>query len=103
MKIIYKLKYTKMKTYILINSNINISSTDDIQVNSIYGIYQKQKKAIYEACIANKKNNYNIYEIDLTENKITNMFKFTGNNTFIDNLKNTHYLDINSIETFVRF
>jgi hypothetical protein len=92
-----------MKTYILINTNKNIKSTDDIQVNAIYGIYQKQKKAIYEACIANNKNSYNIYEIDLTENKITNILKFLGNNTFIDNNKKKHYLDVNSIETYVRF
>tara|TARA_B100000925_G_scaffold254912_1_gene208024 strand:- start:23 stop:301 length:279 start_codon:yes stop_codon:yes gene_type:complete len=92
-----------MKTYILINSNKNINSTDDIHVNAIYGIYQKQKKAIYEACIANNNNSYNIYEIDLTENKITNILKFSGNNTFIDNKKISHHLDINAIENYVRF
>ena len=43
-----------MKTYILINSNINIFTPDDIQVNDIYGIYQKKDKALYEATIANK-------------------------------------------------
>ena len=59
-----------MKTYILINSDIQINSADDIQVSFIYGIYQKQKKAIYEACIANTNNSYNIYEIDLNNNKI---------------------------------
>ena len=92
-----------MKTYILINSDIQINSADDIQVSFIYGIYQKQKKAIYEACIANTNNSYNIYEIDLNNNKITNMLKFYGNNKFIDNFKKNYYLDVNSIESFVRF
>jgi hypothetical protein len=90
-----------MKTYILINSNIKIASTDDIQVNSIYGIYQKQKKAIYEACIANTNNSYNIYEIDLTNNKITNILKFNGDNKFIDLNKKNYTLDV--IESFIKF
>lgn len=90
-----------MKTYILINSNIKIASTDDIQVNSIYGIYQKQKKAIYEACIANTTNSYNIYEIDLTNNKITNILKFNGDNKFIDLNKKNYTLDV--IESFIKF
>ena len=92
-----------MKTYILINSNIIVNSAEDIHVSSIYGIYQKQKKAIYEACIANNKNIYNIYEIDLSNNQITNILKFSENNTFIDNFKKKHILDIKSIENFVRF
>ena len=89
-----------MKTYIFINSNIKIASTDDIQVNSIYGIYQKQKKAIYEACIANTNNSYNIYEIDLTNNKITNILKFNGDNKFIDLNKKNYTLDV--IESFIK-
>jgi hypothetical protein len=90
-----------MKTYILINSTIKIDSTDDIQVSSIYGIYQKQKKAIYEAYIANTNNSYNIYEIDLTNNKITNILKFNGENKFIDINKKNYTLDV--IESFVKF
>lgn len=92
-----------MKTYILVNSNIKINSADDIQVSYIYGIYQKQKKAIYEACIANSNDSYNIYEIDLNNNKITNIFTFHGNNNFIDSYEKKYFLDLNSIESFVRF
>ena len=73
-----------MKSYILVSSDIKIKSPDDIQVNSIYGIYQKRKKAIYEAILANKNKEYNIYEIDLINNQITNIFTFDGNDQFID-------------------
>ena len=81
-----------MKTYILINSNINIFTPDDIQVNDIYGIYQKKDKALYEATIANKIIKYNIYEINLNTNSITNIIKYK-NNTFFDKNNKIYSLD----------
>jgi hypothetical protein len=91
-----------MKSYILVSSDIKIKSPDDIQVNSIYGIYQKRKKAIYEAILANKNKEYNIYEIDLINNQITNIFTFDGNDQFIDSYKKIHQLDLN-LESIMRF
>ena len=91
-----------MKSYILVSSDIKIKSPDDIQVNSIYGIYQKRKKAIYEAILANKNKEYNIYEIDLINNQITNIFTFDGNDQFIDSYTKIHQLDLN-LESIMRF
>ena len=91
-----------MKSCILVSSDIKINTPDDIQVSSIYGIYQKRKKAIYEAILANKNKKYNIYEIDLINNKITNIFLFDGKDKFIDSNENIHKLDLN-LESIMRF
>jgi hypothetical protein len=91
-----------MKTYILINSTIKILSPDDIQVNDIYGIYQKKEKALYEANIANKVIKYNIYEIDLNSNTITNIIKYK-NKTFLDSNNKIYSLDFVSLQKEFNF
>ena len=91
-----------MKTYILINSTIKIISPDDIQVNDIYGIYQKKEKALYEANIANKVIKYNIYEIDLNSNQITNVIKYK-NKKFFDSNNTVYSLDFVSLQKEFNF
>ena len=91
-----------MKTYILINSTIKILTPDDIQVNDIYGIYQKKQKALYEANIANKMIKYNIYEIDLNTNIISNIIRFK-NNKFLDKNNKIYSLDLVSIQKEFNF
>ena len=91
-----------MKTYILINSDIKILTPDDIQVNDIYGIYQKKQKALYEANIANKIIKYNIYEIDLNTNTISNIIRLK-NNTFLDKNNKSYSLDFVSLQKEFNF
>ena len=91
-----------MKTYILINSDIKILTPDDIQVNDIYGIYQKKQKALYEANIANKIIKYNIYEIDLNTNTISNIIRLK-NDTFLDKNNKSYSLDFVSLQKEFNF
>ena len=91
-----------MKTYILINSTIKILTPDDIQVNDIYGIYQKKQKALYEANIANKMIKYNIYEIDLNTNTISDIIKFK-NNKFLGKNNKIYSLDFVSLQKEFNF
>ena len=94
-----------MKTYIIINNieNNKIDSVDDIQVHSIYGIYQDRGKSFWECKIINlkimeeKKNknpkllkNYIIKEIDLKNNNIITTYSLIDRNTIVD-LNNEKY------------
>ena len=94
-----------MKTYIIINNIENkiIETVDDIQVNSIYGIYQNRGKAFWECKVVNLKimeekqsknpklfKSYIIKEIDLEKNSIITTYTLEDRNTMFD-LNNEKY------------
>ena len=94
-----------MKTYIIINNieTEKIESADDIQVNTIYGIYQNKGKAFWECKVINLKimeeqnsknpkllKNYIIKEINLENNNIIMTYTLVDRNTIID-LNNYKY------------